>query len=220
MSPARRLRDLDWVAEDDPALPDLDPPPALGPGTRLDAVDVVGARGTLDLCEATVLESRILDAALDDAVLRGARLSSTLVDGLASPAVAASNSTWLEVVARRVRVGALDLHGAHLSRVRLEGRIDYLLARGGEWTQVELGGATIGELDLSGATVRRVRLRGATIGKLVLHGADLDGLDLRGVRLESLEGVDRLRGAVLDDVLLAQLAPALADLLGIRVLPG
>lgn len=224
--PVRRstaaVRDLDWAAEADPPLPELDPAAAdqLRPGTRLDAVALTGLDGDVSLTDATLLECHVTDAALDALELSGARVRSTLIERLKASSLDGAGSSWMEVVGRELRVGAFDLHGADLARVRLAGRVDYLTARGGTWSQVDLGGCQIGELDLTGATLTQVRLAGARIGRLVLGGAELDRVDLRAATLESLDGVERLRGAVLDDVLLAQLAPALAAHCGIRVLPA
>lgn len=217
----RAARGLDWPTEPDPALPELEPAATgdLRPGARLDGVHLDALRGDVDATGAALLECLITDARPDAVRLGSARLRCSLIEGLAAPTVEAGGSTWVEVVAREMRAGVLDLHGAELARVSLRGRIDYLTARGATLTHVDLTDCRIGELDLGGAKLRQVRLRGARIGRLVLTGAELQQVDLRGAELEALEGVAHLAGAVVDDVLLGQLAPALAEQLGIRVLP-
>lgn len=84
----------------------------------------------------------------------------------------------------------------------------------------------IGPADVSGWNLADLALDGARIGQLLIHGkidwlslhrARLSSVDLRGLRPSALHGIEGLRGATVDPVTLMDLAPALAEHLGIRV---
>jgi uncharacterized protein YjbI with pentapeptide repeats len=99
---------------------------------------------------------------------------------------------------RGCHLGFLNLAGAHVEDVRFEGcEIGSLDARTAELTAVIFVDCTLQELNVSGATLRKV--------------------DLSGARLRSLVGVESLRGAIVSHEQLVDLAPILAEQLGLDV---
>jgi uncharacterized protein YjbI with pentapeptide repeats len=84
-------------------------------------------------------------------------------------------------------------------------------------TQVQFLDTRIGELDLGSAELSEVRFVGCEVSRLVVTGARLADVDLRGVELTALEGVGALAGATISEAQLAQLGPAFAEHLGVRV---
>lgn len=119
---------------------------------------------------------------------------------------------------RDCRIGALLAFGAELLRVSfLGGRLDYVNLRGATLAQTQFVDCRIAELDLGAAALKEVRFVGCRIDRLVLAESTLQAVDLRGAELTEVERLDRLAGATLTETQLLQLAPALAQTLGIRI---
>ena len=75
----------------------------------------------------------------------------------------------------------------------------------------------IDELDLSGIDAQRVRFEDCRVGTLRLHGGSLSDVDLRGLEMTVVNGVGSLAGATVSSGQLSELAPLLAQHLGLRV---
>jgi uncharacterized protein YjbI with pentapeptide repeats len=186
-------------------------------GLAFDGLELPG----LVVHDLRLLECRLAGCVLDDARLRGARLSSCVLDGLRATTLDLADSTWLDVVVEGGRYGAVLGQGSQLQRVAVHGvKIDYLNLRGADLNRVEVSDCTIGELDLGTSQARHLRFVRSRVDRLVLHGATLRDVDLTGADLSALEGLQSLRGALISQDQLTQLAAALADSLGIRVTPG
>lgn len=213
--------EVDWAALTEVVLPEI------LAGTRddvsreqaleclvLDGLDLIGVDATGTAFDECLLRGCVLD----DAGLRRARLTMCVLDQVRATSLDAQRSTWRDVVVRGSRFGALVAHGADLARVTIaDSRIDFVNLRGITASQVQFVGCRIGELDLGQAQLRDVRFVDCQVGRLVLTGSVLDGVDLRGAGLSEVEGIGSLAGALIDAGQLQQLAPALAEHLGIRV---
>lgn len=116
-------------------------------------------------------------------------------------------------------LGGVEAYGATLRRVTFqECKINTLNLRGAtvqdvvfdrcELTEVDLGQATLTNVTFPGSTVRRMRLGKATLKRVDFRGA---------AELDMADGCESLSGAVIDSTQLAELAPALAQTLGIVV---
>ena len=75
----------------------------------------------------------------------------------------------------------------------------------------------IDELDLSGIDAQRVHFEDCRVGTLRLHGGSLRDVDLRGLEMRTVSGVGSLAGATVSSGQLSELAPLLAQHLGLRV---
>ena len=73
------------------------------------------------------------------------------------------------------------------------------------------------EADFTGATLRDVRFTGCQLVRADFSQAALTRVDLRGSELEPVGDVGGLRGATIDPVQLAGLAPLLARAAGILI---
>lgn len=216
--PPRSRRPVDWDALAQVALPPLEPAAAeeLEDGAELEARDLDGLR---DADDVRLLDCRIRGRA-DPVRLRRSALRNCLLDEVHLATLTAPDAGWTDVVIRGSRLGALVVPGGRLTRVTLERvRVDYLQLRGAQLGRVQLVDCAVGELDLGLARADEVRLPGSQVDKLVLQGAELTDVDLRGAGLGDLDGLDGLRGAVVDGGQLQRLAPALATHLGLRVTP-
>ncbi len=131
--------------------------------------------------------------------LTGADFRDVTVAGCALAATAASGSTWRRVHLVECRIQAMNLKFARLTDVVFE--------------RCELT-----DVDLGGAAATRVRFPGSTVTGLRLNDTTFTDVDFRGARSLAVTGdVTSLRGAVVDHGQLADLAPALAQGLGLRV---
>jgi uncharacterized protein YjbI with pentapeptide repeats len=74
------------------------------------------------------------------------------------------------------------------------------------------------EADFAGMRGELVRFTGCDLRGASFHHADLARCELRGCRLDDIDGVEGLRGASLELDQLIDLAPALAQAMGIGVL--
>jgi len=126
---------------------------------------------------------------------------------------------WLDVTVLRGSFSGVEAYGAKLRRVTFqECKIDTLNLRGAtvqdvvfdrcQLTEVDLGGATLNNVTFPASTVRRMRLDKSTLTKVDFRGA---------AEFDVVSGCESLRGAVIDSTQLAELAPALAQALGILV---
>lgn len=223
MPPRRRGR-IDWAGLDTVELPELvmsGPDETLQPFAGYDGLLFEGRSSTRVAAEnASFLDCRITDCSVEAADLRRTRFNTCRLEDVRAATVDLSGATLSDVVVSGSRIGALDAHGASLSRLSLRGcRLDFLNLRGAEVAAVAFRDCRIGELELGGATVRGVRFGDCSVGRLDVQAATVDDLDLTGADLDAVDGIGSLRGATIDEVQLARLAPALADFLGIRVVP-
>ena len=155
---------------------------------------------------------------LDAVDLRGVHLVECRLSQLDAAHGVLPRSSWREVVLAGSRLGAVECYDSTWRSVLItDSKMGYLNARGSTWTDVTLSGCAIDELDLAGARLTRVRLDGCRIGTLRVAGATLTDVDLRGAQLTQLEGLAGLAGAWVSEQQLIELAPLLADHLGIRI---
>lgn len=183
-------------------------------GERVEHADLTGQ----DASGARLLECSFTDCVLDDVRLDGARvLDTSFVRGRAT-SLSTSRATLRDVECAEVRWGAWQAGGAQVQRLRIVGgRIDLVLLRGADVRDLELVDCRLGELDLTDAGVQRVRTRNARIDRLTLTHARCSGVDLTGAELTQVDGLDGLRGVSVSIGQAVQLAQALAEHCGARV---
>ncbi|AMM21909.1 hypothetical protein AX769_19365 [Frondihabitans sp. PAMC 28766] len=172
----------------------------------------------VDLEGSSYSECRFESVLWGGAKLRGARfVESVLVEPFA-PELSAARTTWRNVRVERPRWGSAELFDSELRGVRVEGgKIDYLNLRSATLEDVLLEGCSIGELDLGGVRATRVALVDCRIGTLDVTRATFSSVDLRGATFETLNGIEGLRGAVVDEFQVTLLAPLMAAQLGLVV---
>ncbi len=171
-----------------------------------------------DLAGITLQECILDGVSLDDTELRGARFIECAIEDLFAPVFRAARSSWRETSLRSTRWGSAELYDSRFDGVHLDGgKLDYVNLRSSRLTDVLISGCIIGELDLSGARATRVALQDCTLGTLTLDGAQLKEVDLRTSSFRTINGLDGLRGATVDDYQLQLLAPYLAESMGLRV---
>lgn len=187
---------------------------------QLDPIDVDSLEDGApeDLLAGALLESvRFTSLAVDEADLKGARLSEVVLDRVDLPVVRAARSRWRDV---RVtgRIGSLEAYESEQRSVHFVGcKLSFVNLRGAELLDVAFTDCVIEELDLVQCKARRVRIAGTRIAHLDVQHSELRDVDLRGAELESIAGLSHLRGATVTSSQLTLLAPLLAAELGIEV---
>ena len=116
------------------------------------------------------------------------------------------------------RIGAWELYDADVESVLIEDcRLGFANLAGTAVRDVLIRATRIDELDLSGIDAQRVRFEDCRVGTLRLHGGSLSDIDLRGLEMTVVNGVGSLAGATISSGQLSELAPLLAQHLGLRV---
>ncbi len=202
-------------------LPDLDEavPEDVGPSRSISAllVDLAAALGR-SLTDVRCSEVRFEGRGLGDIDGRGGRFLETCFDGVSAERLLAGGSTWRASRLQGCRFGALELDRAILASVGIaDSKVDRLNLAGARATDLLVQRCEIRECDLSGIGAERVAFRDADIGTLTVTGARLRDVDLRSARIKRIVGVAGLTGATITAEQLRDLAPALAELLGIGV---
>jgi uncharacterized protein YjbI with pentapeptide repeats len=144
------------------------------------------------------------------------------VDSLLSASFAtslvAARSSWRRVRIENARWGSAELFDAEFESVILSGgKIDFLNLRGAKLTDVLIENAQITELDLASFIGTRVTIRNCRIDTIDFTRATCLDVDLRETTFARVIGIQGMRGAILNGVQLAEFAPVMAGLLGIRV---
>jgi uncharacterized protein YjbI with pentapeptide repeats len=211
----------DLAAPTEIALPELAP----HPGTPLESggdYDAVSFRD-LDLSEQNANNARLLDCLVagcraDGLQLRRAKVVETVVEDLRAVSLDLTESVWRDSLLSGGRLGAVTASGAQLTRVRLRGaKIDFVNLRSAALRDVVFENCVLGELDAADATLTDVAFPGSRLDSLGVRGASLTRVDLSAATLQALSGLDHLRGAIVSAAQLLDLAPLLADHLGIAV---
>ncbi|MGW0282753.1 pentapeptide repeat-containing protein [Streptomyces sp. NPDC003236] len=184
-------------------------------GLEFRAADLAGQDGA----GARFMDCALTDCAVDEAVLRRARVLDSVLRGLRGVGTDLAEASFRDVELLGPRLGGTQLHGAVLERVVIRGgKIDFLNLREARLRDVVFDSCVLVEPDFAGARLERVEFTGCALKEADFGGATLRDVDLRGAApLEIARGLDRLSGAVISTGQLLDLAPVLAGELGIRV---
>jgi uncharacterized protein YjbI with pentapeptide repeats len=203
------------------SLPQLTPfdGDVLEAGNDHDAVDFVDLDFSgQDASDARFLECRFLRCSLDGTSLRRARVVGSLLADANATSLDLGDSTWRDAEISGGRIGAVSLAGASLTGVRVrDGRFGFANLTGAHLDDVIFEGCEVGSLDARSAQLRRVTFIDCIVDELDITAATLTAVDLSGARLRSLIGVESLRGAIIGEGQLMDLAPLLAAQLGLEI---
>jgi uncharacterized protein YjbI with pentapeptide repeats len=183
-------------------------------GERFDGGDLTD----VDLSGASFVECDLDGITLTDTGLRGARFVDSLVTSSFATSLVAARSAWRRVRVENARWGSAELFDAEFESVILSGgKIDFLNFRGAKLSDVLIENAQITELDLASFVGTRVAIRNCRIDTIDFTRATCLDVDLRDTTFARVLGVQGMRGAILNEIQLAEFAPIMADMLGIRV---
>ena len=181
---------------------------------RLAEADLSGA----GLSAISLLSCRFSEVFADDTDLTAARLVDCRLERLSSTYLHSPRSTWRAVELTGSRIGAWEIYDADLESVLIEDcRLGFANLAGTVLRDILIRSTRLDELDLSGIEAERVRFEDCQVGTLRLRGGSLSDVDLRGLEMRVVSGVDSLGGATVSGEQLTELAPLLAQHLGLRV---
>lgn len=207
-----------------PAPPRVSPPDLpdqLTPGVPARNADLVARSlelsGTVDLAHAT-LEQCTVSADADDVDLTGAVILDV---EMTHPRVASLRLRDAGIRRLRItggRIGTLDLSASRISELELRDvRIDYLTLGGAKATDVEVSDCRLRTLDMPQAELARVRFTRSTCDEVDPRGMRASDVDLRGLDAVAFLDANSLRGTTLTGFQVQQLAPVIAEGLGIQI---
>jgi uncharacterized protein YjbI with pentapeptide repeats len=171
---------------------------------------------------ARFLEAAVTDCVFDGAALRRARMNELWVCGTRFTGVSLVETDWLDSSLTGCSLAGVEAFGAVLRRVVLRRcKLDSVNLRSAVLREVVFEDCVLRDVDLAGARLEQVAFPGTRIERARLGGARLTAVDLRGAAgielADGPEGYAALRGAVIDSGQLVELAPALAQALGILI---
>jgi len=178
-------------------------------GDTLVDIDVRGSRFIECAVTQTTLErGRLRGARLDEVWLRETRLISTDL----------SETEWLDSAFVSSVLAGVQSYGSGMRRVIFHGcKLDSVNFRGARLFEVRFTDCLLRDVDFAGATLNKTSFRGCTLRGVTLSRTTLEQADFRGAELGISAGHESLRGAIIDSTQLYDLAPALAQSLGITV---
>ncbi len=202
-----------------PIVPDVTPtrllPGRLHAGAELDGARISGDLSGLHAPDVRVLESELIDAVADEAMLRGSSWADARWVRVRATSLDLARSVFRDALWDGCRVGAVTLSAGTITRVLLRDcKLDYVNLRQSTITDLTIDRCTLGEVDLGDAVLTRVRVVASDIGTLLLSGSRSAHVDLSGAGLLRIEGLAALRGITLSETQAYDLAPALVRHLG------
>lgn len=209
------LADLPYAAALRPLAGGLDP------DERYDSVHF----DKLDLSDpsaanASFLECAFTHVSVQGGRLRRARFSDVWLRDVRLTAIDLAETNWLDGTFIGGVVAGATVFGAQLRRVAFRGcKLDSVNFRGAGLIEVTFEDCLLRHVDFANATLTRTAFPGSRLEQVDLTGVTLDHVDLRGAELGLVIGPDSLRGAIISTAQLAQVAPVIAESLGIVVDP-
>lgn len=194
----------------------------LAPGATVEGLRFTAADLTeRDLTGLRLGECELSGAIAHEARLRGAIISETRIERLEAPVLHAPRVELRDVVVSGSRLGSVEFIDNRWRSVHVIGcKLGFVNLRGSELRDLRFTDCDIEELDLGGARAERVAFDGCELRALDVTGATLRDVDLRGLdfaAMSTLDGIAGLRGATLDRMQVALIAPSLATHVGIRI---
>lgn len=160
------------------------------------------------LTGVSVQGGRLPKARLRDVLLRDVRLIAT---GL-------GESHWADVAVTDSLIAGAELFGSQLRRVTFSRcKLDSVNFRGAALTEVTFRDCELSDADFASATLTRCAFPGSRLTRADFSKVTMDGTDLRGAELGLIIDQNSLRGAVISTAQLVQVAPVLAQTMGITV---
>lgn len=185
--------------------------------------DLDGEVLTGDLSGQSAANARFLECTfqrcdLSDLRAPRARFAETGLYAVHGAGLDLAESTWQDCVVQGARLGAVQLFGAELRRVRFEGcKIEFLNLRGATLVDCQLVDCQLVEPDFAEATLTTVSFEGSRLVSPDFGRARVKDVDLSTAELSGPRGLAGLRGATISALQLIDLGPALAAELGITV---
>ncbi|HEV2376955.1 MAG TPA: pentapeptide repeat-containing protein [Streptosporangiaceae bacterium] len=174
--------------------------------------------GDIDESRARFLECAFTQVSFGETRLRNATFNSVWLRDVRMTATVAAEGFWTDCVLTGCALAGVEAFGIKLRRVTLRGcKLDSVNFRGADLTEVTFDNCILRDVDFSGATLTRSAFPGSRLASTNFTKVTLDAVDLRGADLGLIIDPGAMRGAIISPTQLADMAPLLAEALGITV---
>ncbi|WP_051939635.1 pentapeptide repeat-containing protein [Phaeacidiphilus oryzae] len=172
-----------------------------------------------DCGNARFVETAFESTGFDAVRFRRARFNDVWLHQVRMVGCDLAETNWLDAEWSGGLLAGLEFYGAPLRRVVFRNcKLDSVNLRTAELREVAFVDCLLREVDFGGATLTDVSFPGSTLERALFQRARLKRVDLReAAALGITSGWEDLRGATISSPQLLDLAPALADSLGLLV---
>jgi uncharacterized protein YjbI with pentapeptide repeats len=195
-----------------------------GPGKLAPAEDYDSVHfDQLDLTGPDASGSRFLDCAftrvsIQDGRLRRARFTDVWLRDVRLISTTLAETSWVDAAVIGSVAAGVEAFGAQLRRVSLRGcKLDSVNFREAALVDVTFDNCVLRDVDFAGATLTRTAFRGSQLTMTNFARVTLDQVDLRGAELGLTIDPGCLRGAIVTVAQLGEIAPLLAESIGLIV---
>jgi uncharacterized protein YjbI with pentapeptide repeats len=191
----------------------------LGPSAQYDGAHFDDLEfGQPDAGSSRFLECAFTKVSFQRGRLRGARFASVWLSDVQLVATGLAETEWLDAVVTRGAVGGVEAFGARMHRVEWRGcKLDSVNFRDAEFTDVTFRNCVLRDADFSGAKLTRVAFPGSRLADTDFTRVTMDKVDLRDAELGIVIDPGAMRGAIITAAQLTEMAPLLAESMGIEV---
>jgi uncharacterized protein YjbI with pentapeptide repeats len=167
---------------------------------------------------ARFLECAFTGAALEGGRFNRARFQDVWIRDTRMVAVEIVESDWQDSAVLASVLAGVQAYNAIFRRVTFQNcKLDSVNFRGATLVDVTFADCILRDVDFSMAKLTRTAFPGSRLTETRLTKATFDKVDLRGAQIGIADGVESLRGAIIDSSQLIDLAPLLAQCIGLTV---
>lgn len=177
-----------------------------------------GNASTLRIKSATVNDSKLLKCDLSKTKIEKLQLQDCHIEQCDLTAASFADSGWHAVEVVHARCSGIQLQASLMKNVLFKGcKLDFANLRFARLENVIFNDCVISELDLYSAQLKNVAFITCDIEAMEFSEAKLQQVDLSGASIISLKGLRGLKGAVIAPEQMIQLAPYMAQEIGLII---
>lgn len=172
----------------------------------------------LRLKSAVINDAKLVKCDLSQATIEKLQLQDCIIDNCDLTASVLADSSWHAVEVIKARCSGIQLHTSLLKNVLFRDcKLDMANLRFAQLENVVFENCIITELDLYTSKLKNVSFIGCDIEDVEFSDAQLHHVDLSRSTIVSVKGIRGLKGAHISPEQLIQLAPYLAQEIGLIV---
>jgi uncharacterized protein YjbI with pentapeptide repeats len=207
------LADLPFAAALRPGPADLEPA-GVYDSAHFDQLDLTGP----DASGSRFLDCAFTGVSIQDGRLRRARFTDVWLRDVHLMSTILAETTWVDAAVIGSVSAGVEAFGAQLRRVSLRGcKLDSVNFREAALVDVTFDNCVLRDVDFAGATLTRTAFPGSRLTGTNFARVTLDQVDLRGAELGITIDPGCLRGAIVTTAQLGEIAPLLAESIGLIV---
>jgi uncharacterized protein YjbI with pentapeptide repeats len=183
-------------------------------GAHFDQAALVEADGS----GSHFLECAFTGGGLQDCTLARAQFADVWLQDVRLISTSLARTIWRDVTFTGAVLAGVEVFGSQLRRVTFDRcKLDSVNFRDADLTDVTFDGCVLHEVDFGGARLTRTAFPRSRLVGTRLTRVTLDRVDLRGAELGLTVDALALRGAIVTTAQLIDMAPVLAEAIGIVV---